>query len=206
MKPRIKGKIDFDDINASFCFVFENPLTQLGYNLTYLRRLWLWSFHGRDTKPDRFLLKNEHVQRKLTYGLVPSLQNCAFFYWINFFKNELRRYLKRNNNSKCSLSVKPGLVSIAKELIQFQKLVGENSNWEFCCGMVNIPFQKLSQSFEYVHFWRKINMISYPFLGNLTTNIAITFMVNEQEPTSALPMAAGIWGDVGNGPHLLLAD
>ena len=31
-------------------------------------------------------------------------------------------YLK----SKCSLSVKPGLVSIAEELIQFQKLVVEN--------------------------------------------------------------------------------
>ena len=40
-------------------------------------------------------------------------------------------------------------------------------------------------------------MILYPFLGNLTANIAITFMVNEQEPASALFMAAGMYGDMG---------
>ena len=37
----------------------------------------------------------------------------------------------------------------------------------------------------------------YSFLENLTTNIAITFMVNEQEPASALLMAVGMYGDVG---------
>ena len=53
-------------------------------------------------------------------------------------------YLK----SKCSLSVKPGLVSIAEELIQFQKLVVENlskiscwkSKFSNVCGMVKISF------------------------------------------------------------------
>ena len=49
-------------------------------------------------------------------------------------------------------------------------------------------------------------MILYSFLGNLTNNIAIAFMVNGQELASALPMAAGMWGDVGNGPHLFLTD
>ena len=73
--------------------------------------------------------------------------------------------------------------------------------------MVNILFQKLSQfPLNMFTFWRKINMILYPLLGTLTANIAITFMVNGQEPASALLMAAGMYGDVGNGPHLLLAD
>ena len=121
MKPRIKGKIDFDDINASFLF------------LKIRWRNWgiIWHTYV-DYDCEVFkggtLLKNEHVQRKLTYEMVPSLQKLGpIFYWIKFFKYELRKYLKRSNNSKCSLSVKLSLVSIDKELIQFQKFVVENT-------------------------------------------------------------------------------
>ena len=45
----------------------------------------------------------------------------------------------------------------------------------------------------------------YPFFGNLTTNISITFMVNEQEPASALPMTVGMYGDVGEWSPPFLA-
>ena len=48
-------------------------------------------------------------------------------------------------------------------------------------------------------------MIFYPFFGNLTTNISITFMVNEQEPASALPMTVGMYGDVGEWSPPFLA-
>ena len=69
-------------------------------------------------------------------------------------------YLKRSSNSKWSLSVKPGLVSIAKELIQFQKLVVENTNLaNFLRDGQHFVTKIIAISYEYFHYWRKIDII-----------------------------------------------
>ena len=61
--------------------------------------------------------------------------------------------VSEKNNSKFSLSVKPGLVSISEEFVQFQKVVVESTNLAILLrdGLHSIS-KIIAISFEYVHF------------------------------------------------------